>query len=94
MDDDSSLHKNSDSDSIVRGILGNSIKYNHEKQTGSNESSSSTLVRLLNGNNDTPRRTVSQQAKYQIPSNPEAIQQQHFDFIKKYKAGKINSDIF
>jgi hypothetical protein len=47
--------------------------------------SRSTLVQLLNGNNDTPRRTTPQ------PSNPEAIQQQHFDFIKKYKAGKKTS---
>lgn len=29
-----SLRKKSDSDSIVRGILSNSIKYNHEKQSG------------------------------------------------------------
>jgi hypothetical protein len=26
--------KKTDSDSIVRGILSNSMKYNHEKQTG------------------------------------------------------------
>jgi len=31
---DLSSRKKSDSDSIVRGILSNSIKYNHEKQSG------------------------------------------------------------
>jgi hypothetical protein len=31
---DLSSRKKSDSDSIVRGILNNSIKYNHEKQSG------------------------------------------------------------
>lgn len=31
---DLSLRKKGDSDSIVRGILSNSIKYNHEKQAG------------------------------------------------------------
>jgi hypothetical protein len=67
---DSSLRKKTDSDSIVRGILSNSIKYNNEKQSGLKISllfvfiifaffffkgdSSSTLTRLLN-RNDTPR---------------------------------------
>jgi hypothetical protein len=31
---DASLRRKQDSDSIVRGILSNSIKYNHEKQSG------------------------------------------------------------
>jgi hypothetical protein len=31
---ESSLRRKHDSDSIVRGILSNSIKYNHEKQSG------------------------------------------------------------
>jgi len=33
---DSSLRRKTDSDSIVRGILSNSIKYNNEKQSGLN----------------------------------------------------------
>lgn len=33
---DPSLRRKNDSDSIVRGILSNSIKYNHEKQSGLN----------------------------------------------------------
>jgi hypothetical protein len=33
---ESTSRKKSDSDSIVRGILSNSMKYNHEKQTGLN----------------------------------------------------------
>jgi hypothetical protein len=34
---DASLRRKQESDSIVRGILNNSIKYNHEKQTGLNK---------------------------------------------------------
>jgi hypothetical protein len=45
---DSALRRKQDSDSIVRGILNNSIKYNHEKPSGD---SSLTFDRLLNGNN-------------------------------------------
>jgi hypothetical protein len=33
---ESTSRKKSDSESIVRGILSNSMKYNHEKQTGLN----------------------------------------------------------
>jgi len=78
---DSSLRKRNDSDSIVRGILSNSIQYNHEKQTGD---SPSALTRLLNGNSDTPRIPKSNQ----VPLSPEAIQQQHNDFTKKYRSAK------
>jgi hypothetical protein len=55
--------KKSDSDSIVRGILSNSVKYNHEKSTAEEstrkeslntrtlpDDSSATLAQLLNGN--------------------------------------------
>jgi hypothetical protein len=31
---DASARRKQESDSIVRGILNNSIKYNHEKQSG------------------------------------------------------------
>ena len=60
---DPSQRKKSDSDSIVRGILSNSGKYNHEKSTDDDprmkdsliartlpDESSSTLAQLLNGN--------------------------------------------
>lgn len=60
---DPSQRKKSESDSIVRGILSNSGKYNHEKSTGDDprmkdsftartlpDESSSTLAQLLNGN--------------------------------------------
>ncbi|CAF4347295.1 unnamed protein product, partial [Rotaria sordida] len=58
------------------------------------DSSSSTLVRILNGNtvqNDNTKIPISQQSSQinssksnQIPLNSETIQQQHIDFIKKY----------
>lgn len=35
---DASLRAKNDSESIVRGILSNSIKYNHEKQSGMKKS--------------------------------------------------------
>jgi PAS domain-containing protein len=87
---ESTSRKKNDSDSIVRGILSNSMKYNHEKQTGD---SSSTLTRFLNGNSGQNDLLTSQQQQSQskaspIPLNPEAIQQQHIDFIKKYRAAK------
>jgi hypothetical protein len=76
---DSSLRKKTDSDSIVRGILSNSIKYNNEKQSGLKISlfifllfffkgdSSSTLTRLLN-RNDTPR-IPTPQTQFQLKVN-------------------------
>ncbi len=77
---DSSLRRKSESDSIVRGILSNSIKYNHEKQSGLNRFSfsylfcfflgdlPSTLTRVLNGNsvqNDIPKIPTHQQQQHQ-----------------------------
>ncbi|CAF0971348.1 unnamed protein product [Rotaria sordida] len=88
----SSLAKKDNSDSIVRGILNNSMKYNHEKQPV--DSSSPTLVRILNGNtvqNDNTKMPTSQinsSKSNQIPLNSETIQQQHIDFIKKYTSAK------
>ncbi len=95
---DSSSRRKQDSDSIVRGILSNSMKYNHEKQSGD---SSLTLDRLLNGNGNnipngntrplTTTATTSQvpinQSKTSTPLDPETLHQQHIDFLKKYKAG-------
>ncbi|CAF3808661.1 unnamed protein product [Rotaria sp. Silwood1] len=91
----SSLGKKDNSDSIVRGILNNSMKYNYEKQS---VDSSSTGDRILNGNtvqNDNTKIPVTQQSSQmnstksnQIPLNPETIQQQHIDFIKKYTSAK------
>ncbi|CAF3670219.1 unnamed protein product [Adineta steineri] len=97
---ESTLHRKQDSDSIVRGILSNPAKYNHEKQSGD---SSATLAGLLNNNNvqqDITRMPTFQQQQQQqqvqmnrsktnqVPLNSEAIQQQHYDFIKKYKSAK------
>ncbi|CAF3490659.1 unnamed protein product [Rotaria sp. Silwood1] len=94
---DASLRQKNDSESIVRGILSNSIKYNHEKQPGD---SSSTLVRLLNGsepntqNGSTRSSTVTSQFQTNqsksnsTPLSPEALHQQDIDFLKKYKAAK------
>ncbi|CAM4774006.1 unnamed protein product [Rotaria magnacalcarata] len=87
--------KKENSDSIVRGILNNSMKYNHEKPSAD---SPPTLVRMLNGNsvqNDCAKMPASQQQpqinqakQNNVPLNPETIQQQHIDFIKKYTAAK------
>ncbi|CAF4658451.1 unnamed protein product, partial [Rotaria socialis] len=87
--------KKENSDSIVRGILNNSMKYNHEKASAD---SLPTLVRMLNGSsvqNDSTKMPTSQQQpqinqtkQNNVPLNPETIQQQHIDFIKKYTAAK------
>ncbi|CAF1143834.1 unnamed protein product [Rotaria magnacalcarata] len=91
------LQSKTDSESIVRGIRNDSMKYNHEKQSGD---SSSTLVRLLNGNGhgtqngNTRSSTVTSQFQTNPPksnSTPvsqETAQQQDVDFLKKYKAAK------
>ncbi|CAF4022891.1 unnamed protein product [Rotaria sp. Silwood2] len=94
---DTSLRQKNDSESIVRGILSNSIKYNHEKQPGD---SSSTLIRLLNGNGHNAQngntRSSTVTSQFQInqaksnstPLSPEILHQQDFDFLKKYKSAK------
>ncbi|UJR22474.1 hypothetical protein I4U23_025528 [Adineta vaga] len=90
---DPSLRKKQDSDSIVRGILNNSLQYNHEKQSGD---SPATLTGLLNDHTriPTPQQQQQQQPQMdrtranQAPMNPESFQQQHYDFIRKYKAAK------
>ncbi|CAF1062817.1 unnamed protein product [Rotaria sordida] len=112
---DISSRQKHDSESIVRGILSNSIQYNHEKQSGLylkenfyyyynyaffEGDSSSTLVRLLNGNGHSSQngntRSSTVTSQFQInqsksnstPLSPEIIHQQDVDFLKKYKAAK------
>ncbi|CAF1007253.1 unnamed protein product [Adineta steineri] len=94
---DTSLRRKHDSDSIVRGILSNSMKYDHENASGD---SSTTIARLLNGNGNTVQngntrssttisRTQTNQSKSDSTStNPENPHLQHVEFLKKYKAAK------
>jgi len=74
---DSSPKRKQDPDSIVRGLLSNSSK------TPSTDESSSTLSRLLNGNGPPASSKSNSNA-----NTPEALHQQHLDFIKKYNAAK------
>ncbi|CAF1047988.1 unnamed protein product [Adineta ricciae] len=86
---DPSLRKKQDSDSIVRGILSNSIQYNHEKQSGDLPT---TLAGLLNDNTrifiPQPQMQADRTKMNQVAQTPESYQQQHYDFIRKYKAAK------
>ncbi|CAM4938174.1 unnamed protein product [Rotaria socialis] len=94
---DITLQSKTDSESIVRGILNNSMKYNHEKES---DDSSSTVARLLNGNGhsiqngSTRSSTVTSQFQTDpsksnsTPASQETAQQQDVDFLKKYKAAK------
>ncbi|CAF4078497.1 unnamed protein product, partial [Adineta steineri] len=94
---ESSLHRKQDSDSTVHDILSNSATSNHEKQSGD-----SLAGLLNNNNNiqqDITRMPTFQQQQQQqqqvqmnrsktnqVLLNSETIQQQHYDFIKKYKS--------
>ncbi|CAF1305733.1 unnamed protein product [Adineta steineri] len=90
---ESSLHRKQDSDSTMHDILSNSATSNHEKQSGD------SLAGLLNNNNNVQQDiarmpTFQQQIQMNrsktnhVPLNSETIQQQHYDFIKKYKSAK------
>lgn len=79
-DGSSSSSRKQDSDSIVRGILSNSMKYNHEKSTSD---ANLTLERILNGSNSARSPSATQNQ-----TNSEVFHQQHIDFLKKYKAAK------
>jgi hypothetical protein len=66
---DSALRRKQDSDSIVRGILNNSIKYNHEKPSGD---PSLIFDRLLNGNN-LPNGNSRSGTSPQFQTNPSKV---------------------
>lgn len=85
---DPSLRRKNDSDSIVRGILSNSIKYNHEKQSGlktknflllfflfsSQGDSSLTPDRISNGNgNNIPNGNIRSSTTSQFQGNQSKV---------------------
>ncbi|CAF0765344.1 unnamed protein product [Adineta ricciae] len=93
--------RKNDSDSIVRGILNNSAKYNHENQSG--DSATTAINRLLHTNgsnlpNGSTRSSTAattghvhpnQSKPHSASHNSESLYQQHVDFLRKYKAAKV-----
>ncbi|UJR26615.1 hypothetical protein I4U23_007934 [Adineta vaga] len=88
---DLSFRRKNDSDSIVRGILNNSVKYNHENQSVAD--SATSINQLLNTNGNSRPLSTTRIRPNQTKSNPttanlESFHQQHIDFLRKYKAAK------